>query len=583
MFNAISLPDSSNKRRSRAPHPGARPALEQLEERCVLSTAFLETNLVSNLAGVAKTTDPNLVNPWGIVASATSPFWINDNGSGLSTLYTGAGVPQSLVVTIPPPGGSPAGTTAAPTGIVFNSTSSDFVVTSGGKSGKAAFIFATEDGTISAWSPAVNATNAILEVDKSAATPPAVYKGLALGSNSTNGNLLFATNFSAGTVDVFDKNFAAVNLGAGAFTDPTLPAGFAPFGISNIGGKLYVTYAMQDADKHDDVAGAGNGFIDVYDTSGHMLQRLVSGGNLNSPWGLALAPSNFGSLSNDLLVGNFGDGLINAYNPTTGAFVGQVTDIRGNAVHVDGLWGLSFGNGGSAGPTNTLFFTAGVNGERDGLFGSLSPSITGSANNRFVDQVYQDLLNRQADPTGLAFFSGELDQGMTRSQVVAQLENTTEYRTVVVQKAFQQFLHRAADTAGVNFWVNFLQQGKTIEQLGEGLVTSSEYLQSRGGGTTSGFLSALYQDALGRAIDTSAQTFYTQQIAAGTTMSQVAAEIFASTEFQQDLVQGLFQQFLHRAADTGGLNSFVAALQQGQTDQQIIPSIAGSTEFFQPL
>ena len=580
MFTAINLSNGRHRARSRAARPGTRPALEQLEDRCVLSSAFLETNLVSDLPGVAKTTDPNLVNPWGIVASSSSPFWIADNGAGLSTLYTGAGVPQSLVVTIPPPaGGTPP---AAPDGIVFNSTS-DFVVTSGGKSAKAAFIFATEDGTISAWSPTVNATNAILEVDKSTATPPAVYKGLALGSNTTNGNLLFATNFGAGTVDVFDKNFAAVNLGTGAFTDPTLPTGFAPFGISNIGGKLYVTYAMQDAAKHDDVAGAGNGFIDVYDTSGHLLQRLVSNGNLNSPWGLALAPSNFGSLSNDLLVGNFGNGLINAYNPTTGAFVGQVTDVNGNAVYVNGLWGLSFGNGGSAGPTNTLFFTAGTNGERDGLFGSLTLSITGSANNRFVDQVYQDFLNRQADSVGLALFSAQLDQGMTRTQVAAQIETTAEYRTVVVQKAYQQFLHRTADTVGLNFWTNFLQQGNTIEQMEAGLVASPEYLQTRGGGTTSGFLSALYQDALGRAIDTGAQTFYTQQLAAGTTMSQVAAEIFASTEFQQDLVKGLYQQLLHRAADTAGLNFYVAALQQGQTDQQVAAALAGSPEFFQGL
>ncbi len=580
MFTTFGHVGTKQRQRSLASRAVVRPGLEQLEDRCVLSGAFLETNLVSNLAGVANTTDPNLVNPWGIVASSSSPFWIADNGAGLATLYTGAGVPQSLVVTIPPPGGSTV--TAAPTGVVFNSTT-DFTVTSGGNTGTAAFIFATEDGTISAWSPKANATNAILEVDNSGGGTGAVYKGLALGSNTTNGNLLFATNFRAGTIDVFDKNFKPISIGANAFTDSMVPAGFAPFGIRNIGGKLFVTYAQQDDAKHDDVAGPGNGFIDVYDTNGNLLQRLVSGGALNSPWGLAVAPSNFGPLSNDLIVGNFGDGTLHAYDPTTGALIGAVQDVNGNTVHIDGLWGLSFGNGASAGPTNTLFFTAGINGERDGLFGSLAPSVTGTANERFVDQVYQDLLNRQADDMGLAFWNAQLDQGVTRAQVVAQIETSVEYRTDVVQKAYQQFLHRPGETAGVNFWVNFLQQGGTVEQMEAGLVGSTEYFQNRGGGTNAGFLTALFQDALNRPIDTTGQAGFTSQLAGGTTTGQIAAEVFASTEFQQDVVKGAFQQLLHRTADTAGLNFYSAALQQGQTDQQINASIAASDEFFQSL
>jgi uncharacterized protein (TIGR03118 family) len=545
-----------------------------------LSGAYLQTNLVSDLPGVANTTDPNLVNPWGIVASSGSPFWINDNGAGLSTLYNGSGTPQSLVVTIPPPaGGTPP---AAPTGIVVNTTS-DFMVSSGGKTGTAAFIFATEDGTISAWSPKVNATNAILEIDNSTVGLGAVYKGLALGNDSINGNRLFATNFRAGTVDVFDKNFKAVKLGATAFQDPTLPAGFAPFGISNIGGKIFVTFAMQDDAKHDDVAGPGNGFIDVFDTNGTLLQHFASGGDLNSPWGLAMAPGNFGTFSGDLIVGNFGDGVIHAFNLTTGAEVGQLQDVNGNAVRIDGLWGLDFGNGASAGPKNTLFFTAGINAERNGLFGSLQPSVTGGANTRFVDQVFQDLLSRQADDSGLAFWTAQLDAGATRQQVVAGIENSTEYLTDAVQKAFQQYLHRSADPNGLNFWLNFLQQGNSIEQMQAGIVSSTEYFQVRGGGTNNGFLTALFQDALGRAVDANGQTFFNQEFANNVPLSTIASQVISSAEFQTDLVKNDFQQILHRAADNTGISFYIGLLQQGQTDQQIAASIAGSDEFFNKL
>lgn len=559
-------------------HRRVRLGLECLEDRRLLAGAYLQTNLVSNLPGLGLNTDTNLKNPWGIVASSTSPFWISDNGTGLSTLYNGIGTTQSLVVTVPPPGGSPSGTTSAPTGIVFNNTT-DFSITSGGKTGTAVFLFDTEDGTISAWSPSVNSTNAILEVDNSASG--AVYKGLALGSNAANGNLLFAANFNAGTIDVYDKTFHKVSL---PFRDATLPTGYAPFGIRNIGGSLYVTYALQNADKHDDVAGPGNGFIDVFDTSGNLLRRLVSGGKLNSPWGLALAPANFGAFSNDLIVGNFGDGLINAYDPTTGAFAGTLQDFNGKAIHIDGLWGLSFGNGANAGPTNSLFFTAGINAERDGLFGSLTPTITGTPNQRFVDQVYQDLLNRQADATGLAFWAGQLDAGTaTRTQIVQAIEGSTEYDQILVQKAYTQFLHRSVDPAGLAFWVGALQAGQTPEQVDAALVGSPEYFQNRGGGTNSGFLTALYQDALNRAPDAGGQAFFTAQLNGGTGTAQVAAEVFASTEYQQDLVKGYYQTFLHRTADTMGLNYFVGLLQSGSKDRDVIAALLASGEFFAPL
>ncbi len=335
------------------------------------SSFYQQTNLVSDVAGMAQFTDPNLVNAWGLASSSSSPWWVADNGTGVATLYNGQGqafpLSSPLVVTAPPPGGSPAGTTAAPTGIVFNSTSG-FQVSQSGNSGKSFFIFDTEDGTISGWNPNVNLKSAVLEVDNSASS--AVYKGLAIGSTEA-GTFIYATNFHAGRIEVYNSQFARVHL-SGSFTDPDLPAHYAPFGIKNLGGKLYVTYAVQNAAKHDDVAGPGHGFVDVYNTNGHLLRRLISHGKLNSPWGLALAPDDFGRFSNDLLVGNFGDGHINAFNPHTGDFFGQLKDSQGNPIQIDGLWSLAFGNGAQAGATNELFFTAGINDEKDGLFGSIT-------------------------------------------------------------------------------------------------------------------------------------------------------------------------------------------------------------------
>ena len=325
--------------------------------------AHLQTNLVSDLPGMASHTDSNLVNPWGIATSATSPFWVADNHTGVSTLYNTSGTPQSLVVTVPPAAG---GTGGSPTGIVFNG-STDFQVSAGTP---ARFIFATEDGTISGWA---SGTNAILKVDNSASE--AVYKGLAIGNNGT-ANFLYAANFHEGTIDVFDAAFAPATL-AGSFSDPTIPAGYAPFNIQNIGGVLYVTYALQDADAHDDVPGLGHGFINKFDLNGNFIARFASRGSLNSPWGLAVAPAGFGAFANALLVGNFGDGRINAFNPATGALLGQLADDSGHAISIEGLWGLKFGNGVSGGDANTLYFAAGIAGpdalEDHGLFGSIKP------------------------------------------------------------------------------------------------------------------------------------------------------------------------------------------------------------------
>jgi uncharacterized protein (TIGR03118 family) len=337
---------------------------------------YLQTNIVSDVTGTAPVTDPKLINPWGIVAGPGTPFWIADNNAGASTLYTGTGAafpgaPAS--VSIPAPSGTAGG---APTGVVFNG-SAGFVVRHGAASGPSLFLFATEDGTIAGWSPMANPAAAIIAADNSG--EGAVYKGLAIATNGSQAQL-FAANFRENAIDVFDSSFQRVST-PGSFSDPRIPASFAPFGVAALNGKLYVTYAKQNGARHDDVAGAGNGFVDVYDLNGHLLSRLISGGRLDSPWGLALAPSGFGTFANDLLVGNFGDGRINAFDPTSGTFLGSLDDPHGKTLSIEGLWGLAFGNGQNTGDPNTLFFTAGIGGEKHGLIGSLQPTgeSTGSA------------------------------------------------------------------------------------------------------------------------------------------------------------------------------------------------------------
>jgi uncharacterized protein (TIGR03118 family) len=322
-----------------------------------VSDTFTQTNLVSDIPGIAANTDPQLVNPWGVSFSPTSPFWVSDNGAGVSTLYDGTGAKQGLVVTVP---GPLVNMPSAPTGQVFNPNPGDFLGSH--------FIFATEDGTISAWS---SGTTATVE-----ASPSAIYKGLALATNGGN-SFLYAANFLTGTIDVFDNKFHQATL-SGGFIDPNLPAGYAPFNVQNINGKLYVTYALRNG--KDDLAGAGHGFLDVFSTDGVFLQRLISQGQLNSPWGLTLAPSGFGKFGGDLLVGNFGDGTINAFDPSTGAFLGKLDGTNGMPLVNLGLWALKFGNGFQAGGANELFFTAGIPGDGEvedhGLFGKIDSTTS---------------------------------------------------------------------------------------------------------------------------------------------------------------------------------------------------------------
>jgi uncharacterized protein (TIGR03118 family) len=328
------------------------------------TNSYLETDLVSDVPGAAANLDPNLVNAWGLVAGPSTPWWVADNGTSLSTLYDGNGNPLSLVVKVP----------SAPTGIVFNGGSS-FVISHGGASGPAVFIFSTESGVLRGWNPSVpppaTSTMTVKTVDRSHLG--AVYKGLAMASTAA-GTFLYATDFHNGRVDMFDSNFNLVS-NPGAFVDPALPPHYAPFGIQNLGGVLFVTYAQQNKQRHDDVHGPGHGFVDMYDSRGNLLGRVASKGPLNSPWGLAVAPAGFGQFGGDLLIGNFGDGRINAFAPQAGGtyqFAGTLARPNGADIVIDGLWALQFGNDGPAGSSNALYFTAGPAEESHGLFGNIT-------------------------------------------------------------------------------------------------------------------------------------------------------------------------------------------------------------------
>jgi uncharacterized protein (TIGR03118 family) len=329
--------------------------------------AYHQTNLVSDLPGLAQLTDPDLVNPWGLAAGPTTPAWVADNGTDKATIYPGFvnGSPiqkAGLVVNIP--GG-------APTGQVFNPTTG-FVVHDGAASGAALFLFDSEAGLVTGWNPGVPPPPPSTQAQVGARVRNAIYKGLAIASTSA-GTFLYGADFHHGRIDVFDQDFDRVHL-SGRFRDRELPRGFAPFNIQELGGRLYVAYAKQDAAREDEVAGPGLGFLDVYSTSGHLLRRLVRRGQLNAPWGLVRAPaSGFGRFSGALLVGNFGDGRINAYDPSTGEFLGRLRHEDGSPIEIEGLWALRFGNGVTGNPT-TLLFTAGIDDEAHGLFGAIEPA-----------------------------------------------------------------------------------------------------------------------------------------------------------------------------------------------------------------
>ena len=355
----LSLPAAAQ---SATPNVGGNPANPNTNLVNATLVDATPVDLISDIANVGTnpaTPDTNLVNPWGLAASPTGPWWVSDNGSGHATLYDGTGSPKPLVVSIPQWDGAPGGN---PTGIVFNGTA-DFAI--GGNATH--FLFATEDGTIQGWS---GGTSTVISPVNN--FPNAVYKGLALAS-AGGANYLYAANLRAGSVDVFDKTFQPHSFGPNAFLDFSMPAGYAPFNVANVGGgKLAVTYALQDGAKHDDVAGIGHGYVIIYDTQGKRLFRLQHVPYLNSPWAVVVAPARgFGAFGGDFLVGQFGSGAIVAYD-SKGNFEGLLFDPAALPLRINGLWGLGFGNGTGSGPTTTLYFTAGVFGEAHGIFGSIT-------------------------------------------------------------------------------------------------------------------------------------------------------------------------------------------------------------------
>jgi uncharacterized protein (TIGR03118 family) len=341
------------------------------------ANAYIQHNLVSDQPGVADVTDANLVNAWDIATSAASPFWLSANGTGLAPVYSTASATSTVTVStthpsVPP--GKASGQKVGPvTGQIANGTSV-FLLPNGTKS---SFLFCTEDGTLSGWN---GGTAAVLMVDNS--STGAVYMGCTVGGTSTAPQL-YVANFNSGKIEVYDGNFAPVNMTSGAFTDSQLPSGYAPFNVANLSGNLYVAYAKQDASKKEPDSSPGNtGYVDVFDMSGNLKTRLISAGSLLSPWGMAIAPANnFGAFSGMLLVGNFGNGRINAFDPTTGASQGAMLDTKGNPIVIPGLWALRVGNGASGGDANAVYFAAGPSNEQHGLFGSLQagPVLNSSA------------------------------------------------------------------------------------------------------------------------------------------------------------------------------------------------------------
>jgi uncharacterized protein (TIGR03118 family) len=480
-------------RRARLSRPRLR--LEALEDRSLLSGNVLETNLVSDLPGVAQVQDPNLVNPWGISESPSGPFWVSDNNAGVSTLYNVPGANNTpvsinpLVVSIPTPI-DPLGASGAPTGTVFNidgGATGGFTVSGLDKNGNpitasAVFLFATEDGTLVGWNPGVDptgkfdgpggvSTHAVIAVDNSgnnftepdpAQQTGAVYKGLAIASSPTPGTpifagdpssttVLYAANFRSGQVEVFDTNFHPVTLPAGAFTDPNLPSGYAPFNVQELGGKIYVTYALQDAARHDDVAGKGHGFVDVFNLDGTPglsdgTARLVSRGQLDSPWGVTLAPRSFGKLAGDVLVGNFGNGRINVYNPVSGSFLDTLKDPDGEPIQINGLWALKVGNGGSGGDANTVYFTAGLFHETHGLFGSLTPVAAGSSEGPAEQQMVTAFLD--VFQMAVQKFNTDLSNGASQPQL-QQDQQAVQTALRDFERAEQNFVRdSSADQGG---------------------------------------------------------------------------------------------------------------------------------------
>jgi uncharacterized protein (TIGR03118 family) len=554
-----------------------RPVLETLEDRTLPATSFIQTNLASDVSGIAQLTDSNLHNPWGLAASPNGDFLVANAGSGNVTLYSG-GVNGSPLAPVGSAISTPSGLQGEPSAVVYNSTNS-FNVNVAGYDGPAPYIVAGLDGSLTAITPTSDGSGYSASLITSGSN--AVFTGLAIGS-TPSGNLLYAVSFTSGQIDVFNSNFRQIQFGG--FSDPNLPAGYSPFNIANINGTLFVTYKSTST---PDVGGV----VDRFDTQGNFLSRFAddtttaTATNLNAPWAVVQAPANFGSYGGDILVGNFGDGHINVYGPN-GAFQGQLDGQNGQPIVIERLWQLTAGNGTSAGGANTLYFSSGLHTEQDGLIGSLQPvGVSGNsvANQQFVSQLYVDLLGRQADTAGLTYWTNQLNSGTSRTQVTTSIENSPEYFNIEVNNLYIKLLHRGADSSGLSYWSGHLAQGSTIEQVASQIAGSAEYFQSRANSTDAGFLTAIYQDALGRAVDASGQAFFTAALQKGATTTQVATNIFASDEFESDRIQSFYVSFLGRGADASGLNYWVNSMDAHVSDGTVIAEILASDELFGKL
>lgn len=340
----------------------------------VFAQHYTQTNLVSN-TGSAPVNDPNIQNAWGLISGPGTPFWVSNNAGGTSTLYSvnAAGTAATIVPLVVTVSNAPSQPSpGSPTGVMFNGSPTDFLLAPGKP---AFFMFATEDGTIQGWNPGVMPTTAVIKVDNSQvpnAKNGAVYKGATIAEIDGK-HFILAANFRSRHIDVFDTNFKQVTISEDAFEDDSIPHDFAPFNVQGLGPNIYVTFAKQDAAKHDPVGGAGFGFVDVFNSHGRLLQRLEHGPWLNAPWGVVWATQHFGEFTNTILIGQFRGGNVASFNPVTGRFIGNMLNSDGTTLTIDGLWALRFGNDAAAGPGTTLFFTAGPNGEVNGLFGTLTP------------------------------------------------------------------------------------------------------------------------------------------------------------------------------------------------------------------
>jgi uncharacterized protein (TIGR03118 family) len=522
--------------------------------------SYRQTNFVSDWPGIAPIQDQLLVNPWGIAATATSPFWVANDGTATSTLYRGDVSGSPFVKQPSMPFISITG--SLPTGVVANTTS-DFVITSGSASGPARFIFCSLTGYITGWNPNVPAAGSITA--QIAATHPGnVYTGLAIGSSGGQ-NYLYAADLSNKKIDVYDKNYAIVSL-TGNFTDPTLPADYGPFNIQNLGGTLYVAYAKVDPVTGDEVAGPGNGYVSKFNTNGTFVGRLISNGPLNAPWGLAITPASFGAFPNALLVGNFGGGAgsINAFNPTTGVFLGALRDESGTDIEIDGLWALTFGNGGAGGDPGTLYFTAGIGEEEHGLLGSLKPTTAtatsliqlASANFTVGEGTgHIDItVTRAGDVSGTAsvnYATFDLSQPAHASQksdyelalgklTFAPGETSKTFRILVVDDQFvegdEEIDVILSNPTGAGVGLGSPNKGKVTITDNDSVPSTTNPIDG-----SAFFVRQLYLDFLNREPEPAAFNFFVSQLTAcgtdSTCMSarraNVATAFFTSAEFHQ--------------------------------------------------